>query len=195
MAPVTIELNGFEILDSEEWAAIVGIDDPFCITATVNVRCGDTTYLHVPQHVLPTETNCKRSYTETIHVPFGSRCDLSTSVSCLGTVCLDHNVTVYYGRNATSVPIRSGSVSGGTQLSFGVPSECLTEVLSDRNFSIFDLSTEQGAAAYALSNDELSEYLCNDNRVENEGFVLERFALAVFNASGKSCFLLVDCAQ
>ncbi|CAJ1943607.1 unnamed protein product [Cylindrotheca closterium] len=184
MASVTIELRDFEILDSEEWNAIVGFSDPFCSTATVNVRCDGITYLHVPQHILINETNCKRSYAETIRVPFGSRCELSTSAICLGVICLDHNIAIYYGPDTTSVPIRSGSVRSDTQLSFGVPSKCLTEILSGRNFSIFDLSTEQGTAANVLSNDELSEFLCNDNSVaENQGFVLERFALAVFNAS------------
>ena len=116
-------------------------------------------------------------------MPFGSHCELSTNIACFGILCLDHSVSVYYGNDTNSEPIRTGRVQSDEQLTFGIPLECLTEVLSEGNFSIFDLSTDQGLAANALSNDGLSEFLCDDNRVENRGFVLERFALSVFNQS------------
>ncbi|KAL3942428.1 MAG: hypothetical protein SGBAC_003387 [Bacillariaceae sp.] len=49
--------------------------------------------------------------------------------------------------------MRSGNVKNESLLSFGVPSECLTDVLLNYSSSIFDVSTLQGQAASALSND------------------------------------------
>lgn len=185
MAPMTLELSNFELFeDNDEWNAIIGNEKggSFCSTAVINVQCDGVTYLHFPQHILRGSDNCSRSYKETIHVPFGSRCELSANIACFGLFCLDHDIKIYYGNNTLSGPIRKGSLKNQSRLSFGVPLECLTEALSER-FSIFDLSTDQGAAANALSNDGLSEFLCKEDRVDNRTIVLERFALAVFNAS------------
>mmetsp|Transcript_6669 Transcript_6669/g.15692 ORF Transcript_6669/g.15692 Transcript_6669/m.15692 type:complete len:1151 (+) Transcript_6669:366-3818(+) len=181
MAPLTIELNSFELFDDEYWISILthGSDDPFCSTATINVRCNGITYIHAPQNVLFNTSDCHLAYTETVHVPYGSECELSTNIPCFGIFCIGHTVTVYYGKDTESTPIRSGNVKNESQLSFGVPLECLTDVLLNYSSSIFDLSTHQGKAASALSNDGLSGFLC----FENSDLVLERYALAVLNAS------------
>ena len=181
MAPLTIELKDFEIFDIEEWYAIIGNEDgdPFCSTATINVRCGGITYLHFPQYIINEPSDCVRKYTETIRVPFGSQCELSMNLPCFGIYCLNHTVSVYYGNETLSSPIRSGNVGNESRLSFGVPSKCVTETLGGYSASIFDLSTEQGIAASTLSNDGITEFICTDN----PEIVLERYALTVLNAS------------
>ena len=181
MAPLTIELQKFQILHSEEYNKIVGNEEgrAICSTSTINVRCDGITYLHFPQYTFNNESDCFLSFTETIYVPFGSECELATNIACFGTECLDHSVSVYYGNDTTSVPVRSGNEKNQTMMSFGVPSKCLTKVLLPHSSSIFDLSTHQGQAASALSKDGLSEFMCINFR----DYVLERYALAVFNAS------------
>jgi hypothetical protein len=181
MASLTIELDNFDTFNDPLWNDIAGNDgeDPWCNAASLNVRCDGKTYLHVPQHILRNTSDCSRSFAETIKVPFGASCELTTNAACFGPFCLDHNVSVYYGNATTSNPIQSGSISTEPQLSFGVPSKCLTDVLLNLSASIFDMSAPQGMAASVLSNDGLSEYLCN----EDPDLVVERYALAVFNAS------------
>lgn len=181
MAPLTIELKDFDIFNLTEWYTIIGETDgdPFCSTAAVNVRCNGITYLHFPQYILHNESDCGRKMTETIHVPFGSQCELSANIACFGVICLNHTISVYYGNDASLAPIRSGNIGEETRLSFGVPSECLTGVLRPYSSAIFDVSTHQGQAASSLSNDGLSEYLC----AENANLLIERYALSMLNAS------------
>lgn len=117
-----------------------------------------------------------------VHVPFGSQCELSTNIACFGIFCLNHTTSVYYGKDTSLAPIRSGNVGYETRLSFGVPSECLTEVLQNYSSSIFDLSTHQGQAAMILSNDGISDFLC-ERSLEDRMLVLERYGMTVLNAS------------
>jgi hypothetical protein len=181
MASLTIELDNFDISDDPFFSGVYGNDagDPWCSAASLNVGCDGKTYLHVPQHVLQNTSDCYRSFAETIQVPFGARCELTTNVACFGLFCLNHNVSVHYGNATTSNPIQSGSIFTEPQLTFGVPSKCLTDVLLNLSASIFDISAPQGMAASVLSNDGLSEFLCN----QDPDLAVERYALAVFNAS------------
>ncbi|KAL3939180.1 MAG: hypothetical protein SGBAC_006053, partial [Bacillariaceae sp.] len=181
MAPLTIELKDFDVFNLTEWYSIVGNTDgdPFCSTAAINVRCNGITYLHFPQYILQNQSDCGRTFTETVYVPFGSQCELSTNNACFGLVCLNHTISVYYGNDTSLAPIRSGNIGEETRLSFGVPSKCLTGVLRQYSASIFDLSTHQGQAASRLSNDGLSDFLCT----QGPKFVIERYALSVLNAS------------
>ncbi|CAJ1952897.1 unnamed protein product [Cylindrotheca closterium] len=184
MAPITIQLDQFEVFYDEYWSTILGNRDgkPFCSTSSLNVRCNSKTYMHFPQHVLFNQSDCDQSFEQTIMVPFGSTCELSVNVACFGPFCLDHEVSILYGNSTASEPILTASVKSQAQFAFGVPTKCLTDVLLERSnqrSSLFDLSTPQGIAANSLSNDGLSEFLC----ANNTGAVLERFALTVFNAS------------
>jgi len=181
MAPLTIELRDFELLQDEEYNAVIGNEagTTFCSTSTINIRCDGKSYLHFPAHTLNNEIECALSLAETIHVPFGSKCEILSSPACFGLFCLDHNVTVYYGSDTASAPIQSGNVKNQTKMSFGVPSKCLTKSLLRHSSSIFDISTHQGQAANALSNDGLSDFICH---MHNDLFI-ERYALAVLNAS------------
>lgn len=180
MAPLTIELSNFKLFNESVWISVFSdFGMPFCSTATINIRCGGITYLHVTSHGLKNTSDCFLSYKQTMDVPFGSSCEVSTNMACFGPFCLDHDVTIYYGTSSNSTPIAFGSVESQPQLSFGVPSKCLTEVLLNQSYLIFDLSTPQGMAANTLANDGLSEFLC----MENHDLLLERYALAVLNST------------
>mmetsp|Transcript_4093 Transcript_4093/g.9513 ORF Transcript_4093/g.9513 Transcript_4093/m.9513 type:complete len:1082 (-) Transcript_4093:117-3362(-) len=180
MAPLTIEFSNFQIYNESTWIPVFSdFGMPFCSTSTINVRCNGITYMHVPSYGLKNTSDCALSYMQIIHVPFGSSCEVSTKMGCFGPSCLNHDVSVYYGTSTESTPIMSGSVESQPQLSFGVPSECLTEVLLSQSSSIFDLSTLQGMAANTLSNDAISEFLC----IKNHDLILERYALAVLNST------------
>lgn len=181
MAPLTIELHDIDVFDDPQWNSVFGNDagDPWCSLASLNVRCNGIAYLHVHQIVLKNTSDCFRTFTETINVPFGARCELTTNTACFGPFCLNHNVSVYYGNDIFSTPIQSGAIQVAPQLSFGVPSRCLTDVLLNLSPSIFDVSSPQGMAASILSNDGISEYLCK----QDSDLVVERYALAVLNAS------------
>ncbi|CAJ1943609.1 unnamed protein product [Cylindrotheca closterium] len=181
MAPLTIELHNFKVLQNDEYNAVAGNEEgaTFCSTSTINVRCDGVSYLHFPAHTFNNESDCTLSFTETIQVPFGSKCELSSSIACFGLICLDHNVTVFYGSDTESAPIQSGSVKNQTKMSFGVPSKCLTKSLLRHSSTIFDISTHQGQAARDLSNDGISEFIC----IEHNNLLFERYALAVLNAS------------
>eukprot|EP00980_Cylindrotheca_fusiformis_P002055 scaffold451_cov121-Cylindrotheca_fusiformis.AAC.11 len=183
MAPLTVELADIEVFDDPVWNVVFGnaAGDPWCSLASVNVMCDGISYLHVHQVVLQNSSDCHRSFVETIQVPFGARCELTTNAACFGPFCLNHNVSVYYGTNTSSDPIQWGSIKNELHLSFGVPSRCLSTVLLELSSSIFDVSTVQGMAAASMSSDGLSEYLCN----HDPDLVIERYALSVFNESSQ----------
>jgi len=182
MAPLTIELKEFDLFKDVGWLALFGEEDgdPFCSTATINMRCDGVTYLHFPQFRFHKPSDCKRTFTETVNVPFGSQCDLSATIACFGPFCLNHTVSVYYGNDTLASPIRSAYLGNETRLSFGVPSKCVTETLGNYSSSMFDLSTDQGIAASFLSNDAITKFLCAS---ENREFILERYALTMLNNS------------
>jgi hypothetical protein len=148
----------------------------------LDVRCDDKLYVRIPRTTIGGDSvsdPCNRSYTETIHVPYGASCELVVSEKSRPRKVL----ALYYGygNDTGSRPIRDESDWFNESIFWNVPaSKCIVQTISDYSNSAFDeSSTQQGMAVQTLVNDGLSDSMCNQDRE----LLLERYALTLLNHS------------
>lgn len=149
----------------------------------VNVICDGVVYLQTPELLMAQsadEADCNEDdpMIQHIHVPAGVSCELSRPLDDFARY---FEISLFRGNSTDSPTILHGS-RDASSLTWSEPSVCLQKVFTGyfgNTRWLYDTQSLQGRAIQNLAADGTSDRLCN----LDEGLVLERYALSVFNVS------------